>query len=358
MSHLHLLPQRVAVAEAELGADLEQEEVDREVKWGARAMALSGCGGAGCRAPWKCGDGARAKLFGGVAAGGAAGEPVFKDGGEPEGMDDLREDAQGGFSSEAQYAEADLEVDAGFPGGRLKREGVGAFPAVIDEFTDEAERAGGKGRTRPRLPGPGEDRGVGRARRRATLRARVRVRAYVRRNVKKKGLEQNPTEPIRESSSQTRWRSDSPCLLGGGQHAWHGRCRTIFARGIAAVEAGLSRRAAAERFGIGVATAIRWVRAFRASGSIQARPKGGDLRSHRIEAYRDVILGAVAAQVDMTLVELAEMLRRDHGLHVAPSTVWRFLDRHAMTIKKNRARLRAGQARRARAATSLVRRAA
>ena len=172
-------------------------------------------------------------------------------------------------------------------------------------------------------------------------------------------LEQNPTEPIRESSSQTRWRSDSPCISGGGQHAWR---RTLSddlrSRVIAAVEAGLSRRAAAERFGIGVATAIRWVRAFRASGSIQARPKGGDLRSHRIEAYRDVILGAVAAQVDMTLVELAEMLRRDHGLHVAPSTVWRFLDRHAMTIKKNRARLRAGQARRARAATSLVRRAA
>ncbi len=46
-------------------------------------------------------------------------------------------------------------------------------------------------------------------------------------------------------------------------------------RVIAAVEAGLSRRAAAERFGIGVATAIRWVRAFRASGSIQRRgPRG------------------------------------------------------------------------------------
>ena len=43
---------------------------------------------------------------------------------------------------------------------------------------------------------------------------------------------------------------------------------------IASVKARLSRRAAAERFGIGVATAIRWVRAFRASGSIQARPQG------------------------------------------------------------------------------------
>ena len=60
-------------------------------------------------------------------------------------------------------------------------------------------------------------------------------------------------------------------------------------RVVAAVEAGASRRAAAERFGIGVATAIRWVRMFRATGTVSAFPKGGDLRSHRIEALRDVI---------------------------------------------------------------------
>ena len=38
--------------------------------------------------------------------------------------------------------------------------------------------------------------------------------------------------------------------------------------------------------------------------------------------------------MDITLVELAEMLRREHGASFAPSTVWRFLDRHAMTVKK------------------------
>ena len=75
-------------------------------------------------------------------------------------------------------------------------------------------------------------------------------------------------------------------------------------RVIAAVEAGLSRRASAERFGVGIATAIRWMRAFKATGSTRAQPKGGDQRSHRIEAYRDVILGAVAVKVDITLVEL------------------------------------------------------
>lgn len=129
-------------------------------------------------------------------------------------------------------------------------------------------------------------------------------------------------------------------------------------RVIAAVEAGSSRRAAAGRFGVGIATAIRWVRVFRATGATRAWPKGGDQRSHRIEAYREVILAAVAAQVDITLVELADLLRREHGVQVAPSTVWRFLDRHAMTVKKNRARQRARQARRPGSAAGLVRQAA
>jgi hypothetical protein len=91
---------------------------------------------------------------------------------------------------------------------------------------------------------------------------------------------------------------------------------------------------------------------------MRARPQGGDKRSHRIEAYRDVILGAIEADVDISLVELADMLHRDHGASFAPSTVWRFLDRHAMTVKKNGARQRAGTARRRRAAQGVVQRAA
>ena len=129
-------------------------------------------------------------------------------------------------------------------------------------------------------------------------------------------------------------------------------------RVIAAVDGGMSRRAAAERFGVAAASAVRWVRAWRTTGATHAKPQGGDQRSHRIEAYRDVILAAIEAQVDITLVELAELLRREHGEGFAPSTVWRFLDRHAMTVKKNRARQRAGAARRRRAAQGLVRRAA
>ena len=66
---------------------------------------------------------------------------------------------------------------------------------------------------------------------------------------------------------------------------------------IAVVEGGLSCNAAAERFGIAVSSAVRWVRAWRSEGRVTALPQGGDLRSHYIEAYRDVILAAVEAEV-------------------------------------------------------------
>jgi transposase len=116
-------------------------------------------------------------------------------------------------------------------------------------------------------------------------------------------------------------------------------------RVIAAVNGGMSRNAAAERFGIAAATAVRWLRAWNDTGATAARPKGGDLRSQRIEAFRDVILGAIKSSPDMTIVELAEMLRREHGASFAPSTIWRFLDRHGVTLKKHRARKRAATAR-------------
>lgn len=126
-------------------------------------------------------------------------------------------------------------------------------------------------------------------------------------------------------------------------------------RVIAAVDSGATRHAAAERFGVGVATAIRWLRAWRDEGRSTALPMGGDVRSHRIEAFGDVILAAIRVQKDITLAELADMLHHDHGASFASSTIWRFLDRHDLTFKKNGTRQRAGAARRRRPAPGLVR---
>jgi transposase len=129
-------------------------------------------------------------------------------------------------------------------------------------------------------------------------------------------------------------------------------------RVIAAVDGGASRHAAAQRFEVGVATVIRWLRAWRDEGRSTALPMGGDVRSHRIEAFGDAILAAIKAQKDITLAELAEMLHHDHGALFASSTIWRFLDRHDLTFKKNGTRQRAGTARRCRPAPGLVRRTA
>lgn len=112
-------------------------------------------------------------------------------------------------------------------------------------------------------------------------------------------------------------------------------------RVISAVEGGMSRRGAAERFGVAASTAVRWVRQWRETGTMRPRPQGGDNRSQRIEAHGQEILALIDERPDMTLAEIAGHLRHAHGLQVAQSTVWRFFERHGMTLKKNRARQRA-----------------
>lgn len=115
----------------------------------------------------------------------------------------------------------------------------------------------------------------------------------------------------------------------------------IRSRLVSAVANGMSRRSAAKRFGVAASTAIKWVDQWERTGGVEPRRQGGDHRSHHIEAYAEEILGLIEEQRDITLLEIVEQLERGHGLTVAQSTVWRLLDRHGMTFKKNRARQRA-----------------
>ena len=52
----------------------------------------------------------------------------------------------------------------------------------------------------------------------------------------------------------------------------------------------LSRRQAADRFGIGIKTAIDWVRRFRETGSMASKPMGGCRPKKIIGRHRDWLL--------------------------------------------------------------------
>ena len=104
-------------------------------------------------------------------------------------------------------------------------------------------------------------------------------------------------------------------------------------RVVGAVADGLSRRKAAERFGVSAASSVRWCALKRDQGDPKPKPMGGDQRSQRIEAQADFIMAAVAEKSDLTLEELRERLAGE-GVRVAISTLWRFFARRGYTWKK------------------------
>ena len=107
-------------------------------------------------------------------------------------------------------------------------------------------------------------------------------------------------------------------------------------RVIRAVEGGLSRNAAARRFGVSIASAVRWVDEYLRTGRTAPKPRGGDRRSGRIEAQADLLLGAIEETPDITLAELRERLIEERGETFAISTIHDFYRRHAITFKKSR----------------------
>ena len=109
-----------------------------------------------------------------------------------------------------------------------------------------------------------------------------------------------------------------------------------------AVDAGSSRRAAAERFDVAPSTAVNVVLLRQQTGSLNPKPRGGDKRSGRIEAYADEILRLIESRPDITLAEIAAHLEQTQGEGFAVSTIWRFFKRRGISYKKNGACQRAG----------------
>jgi len=106
-------------------------------------------------------------------------------------------------------------------------------------------------------------------------------------------------------------------------------------RVVAAVEAGASRRQAAERFGVGVSSAIRWVAQSQATGDLEPRRRGG-CRPSRIDGHADLIKDWIGRELDLTLAEIAERLGEAVGYRPPPSVMHDFFKRRGVTRKKRR----------------------
>lgn len=104
-------------------------------------------------------------------------------------------------------------------------------------------------------------------------------------------------------------------------------------RVLAAVASGSSHRDAGERFGVSAASISRWRVLEREQGDVRPRPMGGDQRSRHVEAHGDLILSLYEAERDITLQELRAALA-ERGVQIGYGGLWRFFDRHGITVKK------------------------
>lgn len=114
-----------------------------------------------------------------------------------------------------------------------------------------------------------------------------------------------------------------------------------------AVSRGMACRAAAERFAVGVSTAIRWAHQERVP---PMRRPGRPAGRGRLSDQLGFVIAAVEATPDVTMPELAERLLAERGVTAHPSSLSRLLCRAGFSYKKSADGLGARASRRRRAA--------
>lgn len=103
-------------------------------------------------------------------------------------------------------------------------------------------------------------------------------------------------------------------------------------RVVRAVEAGLSRRAAAAKFEVSVSFVVKLMQRWRRQGTVQADRVGGWKRS-TLAAHGERVRALLAAAPDLTIAELRQRLAAD-GIAASRSGLGRFLLAHGLTRKK------------------------
>jgi len=103
----------------------------------------------------------------------------------------------------------------------------------------------------------------------------------------------------------------------------------------AVIVGGMSRRGAAERFGVSESVAIKWVERFERTG-VRSAAKMGGYKRPKLEPHRDFVEALHAEKSDITLQALCDRLEAERGVEADTSLMSRFLRRLGLTLKKRR----------------------
>lgn len=118
------------------------------------------------------------------------------------------------------------------------------------------------------------------------------------------------------------------------------------------VEAGHSCHEAARHFEVSVAFVVRLMAAYRATGSLAAKPEGG-WRYSKLDPHREFLIRRVSEKSDITMPQLAAELAA-RGTKITPASISRWFIRNGYSFKKNAAGQRARTLRRAPGARPLA----
>ena len=103
---------------------------------------------------------------------------------------------------------------------------------------------------------------------------------------------------------------------------------------------GMSRRAAARRFGVSSASAVKWLQRWHRTGERGSAGTGGH-RPSKVHPERAWLVGVIAAQPDITLAALAARLLVERGVKADTGMLSRFFKGAGISFKKKSLGLRA-----------------
>jgi transposase len=103
------------------------------------------------------------------------------------------------------------------------------------------------------------------------------------------------------------------------------------ARVIEAIEAGASRREAADQYELSPSVVVLWAQRWEETGSVAPMPSGGS--TSPLEEHAEFLRELIVEQPDLTLDEIVAAMRKKR-VPGSRSAVWRFFERRNISFKK------------------------